>query len=63
MIKERYIKEWSADHPWKHSEQVEGKLQMPEFLSDAENYLGPSVRFDPLDAWRTLKMAVESELV
>lgn len=44
-------------------ENIEGKLQMPEFLSDAENYLGPSVRFDPLDAWRTLKMAVESELV
>ena len=33
MIKERYIKEWSADHPWKHSEQVEQDLMLSRALA------------------------------
>ena len=36
-------------------ENIANKLTMPEFVSDVENYIRPSVRFDPFAAWSFLK--------
>ena len=32
MIKERYIKAWAEEHPWKRSEQVEQDLMLSRAL-------------------------------